>query len=304
MTPPSDQPSSPTEWFYVRETLAGVWLIDEPQHVGSWLIAGTDSAALLDTGMGVLPIRPVAEACVSPPVRVINTHFHFDHIGGNYEFEDIAIHEIGVPLIEQEVPPEWLEAYLHYADRQLQALSPYTPLDQEFFWLLTAETRPRPFPQTFDRGSWRITPTTATHSLREGDQIDLGGRTLTVLHTPGHSPDGISLLEEREGLLFVGDAFNVGPIYCHFPESDPVQLARTARRLADLSDDVRYVVAHHYSRVLAEPNVLKSYARDAERVRDGDVELVAGRDVLGTAMLEAIFDHYTITLADPGGPEP
>ena len=55
---------------------------------------------------------------------MINTHFHFDHIGGNYEFEDIAIHEIGVPLIEQEVPPEWLAAYLHYADRQLQALYP------------------------------------------------------------------------------------------------------------------------------------------------------------------------------------
>jgi phosphoribosyl 1,2-cyclic phosphodiesterase len=38
------------------------------------------------------------------PLSVVNTHYHFDHIGGNHEFEEIAIHEIGAPLIEQPVP--------------------------------------------------------------------------------------------------------------------------------------------------------------------------------------------------------
>ncbi len=39
--------------------------------------------------------------------------------------------------------------------------------------------------------------------LAEGDKIEFGNRRLTVIHTPGHSPGGISLL--AEGHLFCGD---------------------------------------------------------------------------------------------------
>jgi glyoxylase-like metal-dependent hydrolase (beta-lactamase superfamily II) len=96
--------------------------------------------------------------------------------------------------------------------------------------------------------------------LTDGDRIELGGRTLTVLHTPGHSPDGISLLEEREGLLFADDAFNAGSIYAHFPDSDVDALDATARRLSDLAGDVKLIFTHHYGRPLADVGVLREYA--------------------------------------------
>jgi class 3 adenylate cyclase len=38
-------------WFCVREVVSGVWLLGEPQHVYTWLVAGDDRAVLLDTGM-------------------------------------------------------------------------------------------------------------------------------------------------------------------------------------------------------------------------------------------------------------
>jgi glyoxylase-like metal-dependent hydrolase (beta-lactamase superfamily II) len=286
-------------WFYTRQVQPGVWLIGEPQHVYSWLVEGSERAVLLDTGMGILPIRPVAEALTARPISVVNTHYHFDHIGGNREFEDVSIHEIGAPLAEQEVPRELLDAYLDYADRQLQAAATVGPLDREYLWLLGPESIPRPWPRDWNRDEWTIHPSRATHTLRDGDRIDLGDRVLTVIHAPGHSPDGICLFDERDGLLFAGDSSNAGPIYAHFPDSDLAQLTRSARRLADVSGDVAVAFFHHYGRPVAERDLFIEIATGLERIEGGGVELTPGVDIIGTPMLEARFDHFSVTLADP-----
>jgi glyoxylase-like metal-dependent hydrolase (beta-lactamase superfamily II) len=285
-------------WFYVDEALAGVFLVGEPQHVSSWLVEGSERAVLLDTGLGVAPVRPVVEALTARPVSVVNTHYHFDHIGGNAEFDDIVIHELGAPLIEAEVPGEVLRSYAAYAGRQLEALETCRPLDHEFFWLLSTGSTPRPFPAGFDPHGWTIAGSRATGTIAEGDRIDLGDRQLTALHTPGHSPDMISLLDERDGILFVADGFNLGPVYCHFADCDLEQLAASARRYADLADGVRAIVCHHHHLAIGQPGLLRSYAEDVERVLAGDVPLTPTRDILEDPCLEARFDHYSITLPD------
>jgi glyoxylase-like metal-dependent hydrolase (beta-lactamase superfamily II) len=292
-----------SSWFYTREVAPGVWVVAEPQHVYSWLIAGRDRAVLLDTGMGMLPIRPVAESLTPQPISVVNTHYHFDHVGGNWEFDEIAIHERGAPFIQQGVPRDVLDAYLEYADRQLDAAARVRPIDREFLWVLCAESEPRPLPPAWDPGSWTIRPTTATQTLRHGDTIDLGGRELTVIDGPGHSPDGICLFEAREGLLFGGDTINVGPIYAHFPDSNLDDLASSARRLADLGDDVRLIMACHYGRAVADRELLPEIANGLEAVRDGSVVPSRAVDILGGPMLEARFEHFSVTLPDPDAPE-
>ena len=291
-------------WFYTREVAPEVWVIAEPQHVYSWLIAGRDAAVLLDTGMGILPIRPVAQSLTSKPISVVNTHYHFDHIGGNWEFDEIAIHERGAELIKAEVSPEVLEAYVEYSRRQLDAAARFRPVDREFLWLLSAEMDPRPLPEDWDSSTWRIRPTKASRTLADGDTIDLGGRTLTVIDGPGHSPDGICLLEERDGLLFGGDTINVGPIYAHFPDSNPNDLARSARRLADLSSEVQLIMTCHYGRATADRQLLLEIADGLEFVCEGSfTTLMPAVDILGGPMLEARFDHFSVTLADPAAPE-
>jgi glyoxylase-like metal-dependent hydrolase (beta-lactamase superfamily II) len=286
-------------WFYVEEVLPRVLLLGEPQHVNSWLVEGSDRAVLLDTGLGVAPIRPVAEALTTRPISVVNTHYHFDHVGGNAEFDDIAIHSIGAPLIEAEVPSDVLHSYASYARRQMEALDAFRELDDEFFWLLSAGSTPRSFPPGFDPREWTITGSRASSTLDDEDRVDLGDRALTVLHTPGHSPDMISLLDERDGILFAADAFNLGPVYCHFPDSDLESLAASARRYAELASEVRIVICHHHHRAIAQSGLLRSYADDVERTLAGDIPLTEARDVLEDPCLEASFDHYSITLPDP-----
>jgi glyoxylase-like metal-dependent hydrolase (beta-lactamase superfamily II) len=135
--------------------------------------------------------------------------------------------------------------------------------------------------------------------LEEGDRIDLGDRALTVLHTPGHSPDMISLLDEREGILFVADGFNLGPVYCHFPDCDLESLAATARRYAELAGELRAIVCHHHHLAIAQTALLRRFSDDLERVVAGQIPLTPRRDVLEDPHLEARFDHYSITLPDP-----
>src|SRR5262249_57607595 len=90
-------------WFATRELPDGVFLIAEPPHVNSFLVVGDERAALIDSGMGIGRIRPVAESLTDRPIEVVNTHYHWDHSGGNQEFARSAIHALrGQPLPKRE----------------------------------------------------------------------------------------------------------------------------------------------------------------------------------------------------------
>ena len=73
-------------------------------------------------------------------------------------------------------------------------------------------------------------------TLTDGQRIEVGGTTLTVLHTPGHSPGGCCLHDEADGVLFSGDTlFNGGPGATGRSFSDrPTILHSIAERLLPL----------------------------------------------------------------------
>src|SRR5665213_43791 len=74
-----------------------------------------------------------------------------------------------------------------------------------------------------------------------------------VLHTTGHSPDSICLLDEKNGLLFGGDTINTRPIYAQLKDSDVAAFARSTARLVQLADSVRRVFVCHFMRLENEP---------------------------------------------------
>jgi glyoxylase-like metal-dependent hydrolase (beta-lactamase superfamily II) len=289
-------------WFRHREVSAGVWLIAEPGHVNTWLVEGSERSVLLDTGMGIEPIRPLAEALVHSPVDVVNTHYHFDHTGGNHEFQHIAIHELGAPLLGQTWPRAILDGYLRYIGRLLEVADTYRAIDRQFFHLLSADSDPFPLPETFQGGEWTIRPSVADQMLAEGDRIELGGRALTVIHTPGHSPDSICLLDEENGLLFGADTINTGPIYAQFPDSSIDAFAESVERLAALESQLRLVLVHHFGRAVIEPRFLREVAEGFDRLRANDVELVPDRDCIESLVLRASFGRFSIFVADPSAP--
>ena len=206
------------DWFEVYRAADGVFAIAEPhqfQEVISYLIVGSDRALMFDTGLGLAPIRPVVEQLTSLPVEVLNSHTHFDHVGGNAEFDRIAAMD-----------------------------TPYTRANARGFGheALAGEVAP----SSFCKGPPKDADTAGSGPGRgrrpgawpDGDRIDLGGRVLEVLHVPGHTPDALALLDRGNGLLWTGDSYYDGTIWLYVPETSLDDYERSMTILASVSVSV------------------------------------------------------------------
>ena len=251
----------------------------------------------MDTGLGIGNIRDEVERLASRDILAVNTHYHFDHTGGNHWFDNRAIHELGAKSTTRPIDPAHFRRYCLYIRDLLEALPRFEDLDGRFFHLLTDETTPRRLPQDFHPELWTYEPTAPTQTLHEGDRIGLGGRELTVLHTPGHTPDSICLLDERNGVLFGGDTVNSGPIYAQGSDSDLGAFATSARRLAELADSIRVVYVAHFQRYAVDPNFLSEMADGFERLVNGGLELRPAVDYIGSPVQEATFARFSILVA-------
>jgi glyoxylase-like metal-dependent hydrolase (beta-lactamase superfamily II) len=283
------------EWFVVKKLGDGIHLLAEPPHVNSFLITGSKRAVLFDTGLGIGNIRKVAEQITDLDILVVNSHYHFDHSGGNHQFPEIAIHESGAAALAEDVPAEWLTAYMEFTARMLEKFKVYRELDDAFFHLLWEEMSPRPLPPGFDPQRWKTVPTVASRLLTDGEVLDLGSRSLQVIHTPGHTPDCICLHDSVSGALFAGDTLCTGPHYVHLPDSDVLASARSARRLATEFRAVTSVVHPcHILRYAVDPGFLTEVADGFEAMVDQRAERGSGTDIFGDTTDEYRFNRFSI----------
>jgi hydroxyacylglutathione hydrolase len=98
----------------------------------------------------------------------------------------------------------------------------------------------------------RITTTKTDKTLEEGDIIQCGGIKLEVLHTPGHTPGGISLLTDK--MIFTGDALFCGSIgRTDFPGSSYQKLIKSIKdKLLSKDDDFIVYPGHGPSSTIGE----------------------------------------------------
>jgi glyoxylase-like metal-dependent hydrolase (beta-lactamase superfamily II) len=186
------------EWFDVYRLGEGTYALYEPnqfEEAISYLVEGSERAVLIDTGNGIGDIREVAEALTDLPISVILTHEHYDHVAGAWHFDEITAYdnEASLARLAEGRSNESLQRYV----------------TDDYLW--------KPLPEAWDPSTWTIPPLTPTKLVTDGDLIDLGGRTLEVIYTPGHSPGSMCLLDREHRLLFTGDHFFPGPLYA-YPE--------------------------------------------------------------------------------------
>jgi len=204
-------------WFDVYETTPETYAIYEDgqfEEVISYLVLGEETAALVDTGNGIGDIKAVAEELTDLPLVVVNTHAHFDHTGGNWAFENVALYDH--PFAKERVKGRPHDEIGNF-------------LGKDMLW--------KPLPRGVDPATWYTKPYNVTRWMKEGDRIDLGGKELEVIHTPGHTPDSISLLERREHLLFTGDIFYPAPIYIYSKDSDIYEFISSFRKMVKAEYD-------------------------------------------------------------------
>ncbi|MCK4371291.1 MAG: MBL fold metallo-hydrolase, partial [Candidatus Lokiarchaeota archaeon] len=80
--------------YVIRERLDEIDPRFYTSYTNLYLVVGSHSALLIDTGSGLFPLKPViSDLILDKRLIVINTHSHFDHIGGNNEFDVVLIHK-------------------------------------------------------------------------------------------------------------------------------------------------------------------------------------------------------------------
>lgn len=219
-------------WFTATTVADGVTLLRE-LHVDPllrcniWLVRGRSRDLVVDTGLGIAPLRAEIERLTDRPVAAVITHRHHDHAGGFAEFDERLAHAdepapesvaVPAPLCAAELDPGWASALGGYEIGE---------------WLLDAV----PY-VGFDAVAFHQPVGVPTRLVADGDVIDLGDRAFEVLHLPGHSPGSIGLWDAARGVLFSGDALYDGPLLDALPGADLAAYERTMRRLRVLPVEV------------------------------------------------------------------
>ena len=196
----------------------------DPYAVGDiWLVRGSQRDLAVDTGSGIVPPAPVIEAVSGKSVCAVALNCYYDHAGGWHGFAERACHSLDAPALMDP-------------GQESALVSVY--LTEARLWAL-----PRP---GYSAADYRMVGAEPTRRLEDGDVIDLGNRSLEVLHMPGRSPGGMALWEARTGSLFTSDMLYDGDHGLAWPPGDPQAYIASLRRMRDLP--VAYVYPGHYGR--------------------------------------------------------
>ncbi|HBG45872.1 MAG TPA: MBL fold metallo-hydrolase [Deltaproteobacteria bacterium] len=205
-----------------------------PLEVNCYIVwdKASGEGAVVDPGGDVGDIKAaLAEHGVA--VRyIINTHGHFDHIGGNGLLKEalgapIAIHRADEPMLE-------------YAHEQAVMFGLKTPK--------------QPKPDMY---------------LADGDIISFGALRLQVIHTPGHTKGGVCLYMKEDKLLFTGDTLFAGSIGRTDFEGGSMDeiMDSIMRKILPLGDSVRVFPGHGPSSTIGEEKEINPFIVEMKRVK-------------------------------------
>lgn len=236
-------------WFTVEKIDTKTFAISEYQHYEKthcYLICGQNKAVLIDTGLGVSNIRCVIDYLTTLPVTVFTTHAHWDHIGGHGLFDCIAVHEAEADWFDGNFP-------LPLAEVKTQ-LTKF----------------PCVFPEDFNLDEYQLYQRAPQIILHDGDYFDLGGRTIQVLHTPGHSPGHCCFYELEKRYLYSGDLIYKGCLDAFYPSTNPELFYKSVQKLTKIA--VSRILPGHYDLEIPVSMIDEISADFSQIVKNGQLK--------------------------------
>jgi len=186
---------------------------------------------------------------------------HFDHVGNLNEFD--TVHLLGTPALRAQVH----DGYFTESPAQYMLTSAYT----------------------FRVRGW----------FRDHGAIELGKRSVTILSTPGHTPDSVSLIDASRRHIFTGDLVNRIVTLCDVPGSDIHEMAKSLHDLlASSAPDSSAFEAH--AEIPLQRSELKELAAGVLNIADGKATSVPSC-LGGLPMKRYDIGSFAILLPADGG---
>ena len=254
------------DYFLIEPIDSQTIAIGEPRYAQqnySYLLLGDEAAILFDAGPGIRDIRSVAQSLTDLPITFVPSHFHYDHIGNEVTFETVAV--IDLPYLRERAAEDslsltWQE---HLGNGEGFAL-PTLEVDE---WLLPNSV------------------------------LDLGGRELQVLHTPGHTEDSISLLDLSSGAVFTGDFVYPGNLYAFLPTSNMADYLVGANNLLRVVEEDALLFGAHRG---PDPVIPRLNTQDLKDLREA-LSLIRNRQLQGSGSYPVSYpvNEQISILAEP-----
>lgn len=182
---------STVPYFQSKIIADKTWMISyafsapEASNLMCYLLEGDEYALLIDTMMGWGDLKGYCESLTSLPIKVVNTHFHLDHTGGNFQFEDCYLHPLDIEMF-----------FIGLGKTQAQVMESALGASLDVY---KDQIRLEDF---VDEKPIKVYP------IDDGDIFDMGNRIVRVVHVGGHSAGSIALIDDKTRFCFTGDCCN------------------------------------------------------------------------------------------------
>lgn len=225
-------------YFEAYKISERIYHIKDKLNVFSTLIVGKNMAILFDTSYGIGNLKIFVDDFVNVPYKVINSHGHVDHVGGNYQFEEVFIHQDDVEL------------YIEHSNKEMRRQ-------------ILNMARSEGIISDLDFEDENINSEVKLKTIEEGKIFDLGDITIEVISMKGHTKGSIGLLIREEKILLAGDGAN--PFLWLFDKyaTDVNTYIDTLTNLKKL--DFEYILTSH-SEVLLPKNRVDDFLNCAKNI--------------------------------------
>lgn len=238
----SPRPGQPTPqipirknaWFAREQITATVSRIWEPAvesllQANIWHITGSRRDLVVDAGLGIGSLRNEQPSLFMNDPLLVLTHAHLDHSGGAHEFDQIAMAELELGMLDEcysgglAAEPLGKALGLHH--------SALLSTDNG---LMVKEVPARDYSPT----QYRLQSFEPSVFPRDGDRIDIGDSEFTAMHLPGHSPGSLALFEADRGWLFSGDVLYDGLLLDDLRGSDADAYRASLQRIRQANPEI------------------------------------------------------------------
>ena len=254
------------KFFEAEEIAPKSWkirdvFVDESDPYYCYLVQGKDYALLIDTMMGFGNLHEFCKTLTDKPIKLVNTHAHWDHIGGNFNFDEFYIHHREIELFQES---------LAYTKQQVVDAA-LRMARNEYKELFTPEYIEAPKPM-------KLFP------VYDGDIFDLGDKQLEVVEVGGHSAGSIALIDKQTRIAYAGDVCNSNTLL-ELPTSLPVEAyLKSLLHLKEHQNEFDMMYGGHE---IYDKTILDEAVETVKKVLDGTDDRYEQIGMLGTPVLYA-----------------